>query len=51
MILPVRMGKVDKTNRSIRHLLSNLGLSETLTYSLIKKKVKYINILTILLIV
>lgn len=37
MILPVRMGKVDKTNRSIRHLLSNLGLSETLTYSLIKE--------------
>jgi len=37
MILPVRMGKVDKTNRSIRHLLSTLGLSETLTYSLIKE--------------
>ena len=37
MILPVRMGKVDKTNRSIRHLLSNFGLSETLTYSLIKE--------------
>ena len=37
MILPVRMGKVNKTNRSIRHLLSNLGLSETLTYSLIKE--------------
>lgn len=37
MILPVKMGTVDKTNRSIRHLLSNLGLSETLTYSLIKE--------------
>lgn len=37
MILPVRMGRIDKTNRSIRHLLSNLGLSETLTYSLIKE--------------
>lgn len=37
MILPVRMGTIDKTNRSIRHLLSTLGLSETLTYSLIKK--------------
>lgn len=41
MILPVRMGKVDKTNRSIRHLLSNLGLSETLTYSLIKESEVY----------
>ncbi len=37
MILPVKTGKIDKTNRSIRHLLSTLGLSETLTYSLIKE--------------
>lgn len=37
MILPVRMGKIDKINRSIRHLLCDLGLSETLTYSLIKE--------------
>ena len=37
MHLPVKMGTVSKTNRSIRHLLSNLGLSETLSYSLIKE--------------
>lgn len=41
MILPVRMGRIDKTNRSIRHLLNNLGLSETLTYSLIKESEVY----------
>ena len=37
MVLPVRRGNMDRTNRDIRRLLSNLGLNETLTYSLIKE--------------
>jgi len=37
MNLPVRKGYVDKTNRDIRKMLSNLGLNETLTYSLIRE--------------
>lgn len=37
MTLSVRSGHVDKTNRSIRHLLCDLGLNETLTYTLIKE--------------
>ena len=37
MILPVRRGNLDTTNRDIRRLLSDLGLNETLTYSLIKE--------------
>ena len=37
MNLSVRSGYVDKTNRSIRHLLCDLGLNETLTYTLIKE--------------
>lgn len=37
MILPLRRGKMDTTNRGIRRLLSSLGLNETLTYSLIKE--------------
>ena len=37
MNLSVRSGHVDKTNRSIRHLLCDLGLNETLTYTLIKE--------------
>ena len=37
MILPVRRGIVDTTNRDIRRLLSSLGLNETLTYSLIRE--------------
>ena len=35
--LPVREGHVNRINRDIRHLLSALGLNETLTYSLIKE--------------
>lgn len=41
MILPVRRGNIDKTNRDIRRLLSSLGLNETLTYSLIKESEVY----------
>lgn len=37
MILPLRRGKLDTTNRDIRRLLSSIGLNETLTYSLIKE--------------
>ena len=37
MILPVRRGNIDRTNRDIRRLLSSLGINETLTYSLIKE--------------
>ena len=37
MILPVRRGSMDTTKRDIRRLLSNLGINETLTYSLIKE--------------
>lgn len=37
MILPLRRGKIDTTNRDIRRLLSSIGLNETLTYSLIKE--------------
>ena len=38
MTLSVRSGHVDKTNRSIRHLLCDLSLNETLTYTLIKEE-------------
>ena len=38
MNLSVRSGHVDKTNRSIRHLLCDLSLNETLTYTLIKEE-------------
>lgn len=41
MILPIKRGNIDKTNRSIRHLLSDLSLNETLTYSLIKESEVY----------
>lgn len=41
MILPVRRGIVDTTNRDIRRLLSSLGLNETLTYSLIRESEVY----------
>ena len=41
MTLSVRRGNNDTTNRDIRHLLSNLGLNETLTYSLIKEAEVY----------
>ena len=41
MILPVRRGNMDRTNRDIRKLLSSLGLNETLTYSLIKESEAY----------
>ena len=37
MVLPVRRGNIDRTNRDIRRLLSSLGINETLTYSLIKE--------------
>ena len=39
--LPVREGHVNKVNRDIRHLLSSLGLNETLTYSLIRESEVY----------
>ena len=38
MHLDVKRGNIDKTNRSIRHLLSDLSLNETLTYTLIKEE-------------
>ena len=38
MHLEVKRGNVNKTNRSIRHLLSDLSLNETLTYTLIKEE-------------
>ena len=41
MTLSVREGYIDKTNRDIRRLLSNLGINETLTYSLIKESEVY----------
>ncbi len=41
MVLPVKKGYVDKTNRDIRNLLSSLGFNETLTYSLIKESEVY----------
>lgn len=41
MILSTKEGKIDRTNRQIRHLLSSLGISETLTYSLIKESEVY----------
>lgn len=41
MILPLRRGKIDTTNRDIRRLLSSIGLNETLTYSLIKESEVY----------
>ena len=37
MLLPVKPGFVDKTNRYIRNKLSSLGLLETLSYALIKE--------------
>ena len=39
--LPVKEGHVNKINRDIRHLLCNIGLNETLTYSLIKENDVY----------
>lgn len=36
MTLPLRKGKYDKSDWQVKNLLSSLGLSETLTYSLIK---------------
>ena len=41
MILPLRRGNMDTTNRDIRRLLSSLGINETLTYSLIKESEVY----------
>lgn len=41
MKLDVKRGNNDKTNRSIRHLLCDLSLSETLTYTLIKEEDVY----------
>ena len=41
MILPIRRGNIDTTNRDIRRLLSSLGINETLTYSLIKESEVY----------
>lgn len=38
MHLDVKRGNMDKTNRGIRHLLSDLSLNETLTYTLIKEE-------------
>lgn len=45
MVLPVKRGTVNNTNRGIRTLLSSLGLNETLTYSLIRESevFKYTN--------
>jgi len=41
MVLPIRKGNLDTTNRDIRRLLSDLGFNETLTYSLIKESEVY----------
>jgi len=41
MILPLKRGNIDTTNRDIRRLLSSLGINETLTYSLIKESEVY----------
>lgn len=41
MILPVRRGNMDTTDRDIRRLLSSLGINETLTYSLIRESEVY----------
>ena len=41
MVLPLRKGNIDTTNRDIRRLLSSLGINETLTYSLIKESEVY----------
>ena len=41
MVLPVRRGNMDTTNRDIRRLLSDLGINETLTYSLIRESEVY----------
>jgi len=41
MILPLRRGNMDTTNRDIRRLLSSLGINETLTYSLIREDEVY----------
>lgn len=41
MILPVRQGHTNRTNRDIRKLLSSLGINETLTYSLIREDEVY----------
>ena len=37
-VLPSRLGKFDKTKREIKNKLVNLGLNETLTYTLIPQK-------------
>lgn len=37
-VVPMKMGSLDKTTRKIRAKLSNLGLSETLSYILINDK-------------
>ena len=37
-VVPMKMGYVDKTIRKIRHKMSDLGLSETLSYILINDK-------------
>ncbi len=37
MCLDVKRGNIDKINRGIRHLLSDLSLNETLTYTLIRE--------------
>ena len=37
-VLPSRLGKFDKTRREIKNKLVNLGLNETLTYTLIPQK-------------
>jgi len=41
MVLPVRRGNMDRSDRDIRRLLSSLGINETLTYSLIKESQVY----------
>lgn len=38
MILPVKKGKYDRTTREIRNKMVNLGLNETLTYSLVNSE-------------
>ena len=37
-VLPMKLGKFDKTRRDIKNKLVDLGLNETLTYSLIPQK-------------
>ena len=38
MILPVKKGSYDRTTREIRNKMVNLGLNETLSYSLVSKE-------------